>query len=51
MCQKSSKLKNNNACKILLKPNKGVGSIKDRVGGKIVFEILGVWTRLLENLE
>ena len=26
-------------------------SNKDRVGGKIVFEIIGVWTCLLETLE
>ena len=30
---------------------KRVVSNKDRVGGKIVFEIIGVWTCLLETLE
>ena len=33
------------------KTNKPVVSIKEHVGGKIVLEIIGVWTFLLETLE
>ena len=33
------------------KTNKRVVSIKEHVVGKIVLEIIGVWTSLLETLE